>query len=163
MFNFLIDGKDLDGLPEGGGVHPGIVGVLQVGNLPLQHLQLVQPVRDEDAAGAEARGAGSSGLSLHILTLTGGVANTCSTRRMEALSSAMMMLDVIDILTHQVVVRGADCVLEGDDVEDGEEFPFPVLTAGQTEGAEKEKSYRTDLGHVWSFVSTETSREIHSF
>ena len=65
------------------------------------------------------------------------------------------MLDVIDIPTHQVVVRSTDCVLEGDDVEDGEEFPSPVLTAGQTEGAEKEESYRTDPGHVRCFVSTE--------
>ena len=42
----------------------------------------------------------------------------------------MSDVDVIDILTHQVVVRGADCVLEGDDVEDGEEFPSSVLTTG---------------------------------
>ena len=65
------------------------------------------------------------------------------------------MLDVTGIPTHQVVVRGTDCVLEGDDVEDGEEFPSPVLTAGQTEGAEKEESYWTDLGHLWCFLSTE--------
>ena len=67
------------------------------------------------------------------------------------------MLDVIDIPTHQVVVRGTDCVLEGDDVEDGEEFPSPLLTTGQSERAEKETetSYLTAPGHVWSFLSTE--------
>ena len=44
LLDFLIDGNDLDGLPEGGGIDPGIVGVLEVGDLPLQHLQAVQPV-----------------------------------------------------------------------------------------------------------------------
>ena len=50
------------------------------------------------------------------------------------------MMHNYDILipTHQIVVRGADWVLEGDDVEDGEEFASPLLTAGQTERAEEE-------------------------
>ena len=62
---------------------------------------------------------------------------------------------LFDNLTHQIVVRGTDSVLEGDNVEDGEEFSSPVLTTGEAQGREKETSYRADLGHVWCFVLTE--------